>query len=363
MRLHEARAAWAQDQALLASQGVHLPDVKTYTPDEWLRDASLAMDAAPQFVSTPNSGIPFWLTTSIDPRVFKVLFSPNKASEIFPEIIAGAWEDQTRLFPLVENGGEVSSFGDYNENGRATINADWPERQAYLFQTHTEYGDLDVARAARGLVNWVGELEVSTVTLIEKFRNLSYFFGVASLQNYGIVNDPALTATLTPGTKAAAHGNVWVYNGAIQATANEIALDVQSLTLQLIAQTQGLVDVDSKLLLVLSPQSGAALTSINIYGVSALDILKKTYKNMSIVTAIQYGVLSATNPQGIAAGNLVQLIAPEVENQQTGFVASNSKLRAHRMEVRSSSVRQKKSAGTWGAVIRQPFAIAQMLGV
>ena len=363
MRLHEARAAWAQDAAIRESQGVHLPDVTTYTPDEWLHDKHLAMDAQPSQATSPNAAIPALLTTSIDPRVFKILFAPNKASEIIPEVRAGTWTDQTRLFPTVEHAGEVSSYGDFNQNGRASLNAVWPERQSYLFQTITEWGELDIARAGLALVNWVAETEVSSVTVLTKFQNLSYFYGVAGLQNYGLMNDPALTAALTPGTKAAGHSNVWVYNGAINATANEVMADVQSLFIELVSQTGGLVDVDSELILALSPSSNAALTSVNIYGVSAIDLIKKTFPKLRIVTAVQYGVLSASNPQGLAAGNLVQLIAPEIENQEVGFAAFNEKLRAHKIVQAESSWRQKKTAGTWGAVIRQPFAIAQMIGI
>jgi hypothetical protein len=38
-------------------------------------------------------------------------------------------------------------------------------------------------------------------------------------------------------------------------------------------------------------------------------------------------------------------------------------MRAHPVKVELSSFQQKKSAGTWGAIIRQPIAIAQLLGV
>ena len=363
MRFHEARAAWAQDAAIRASQGIHLPDVVTYTPDEWRQDRGMAEDAQPTLTTSANAGIPALLTTSIDPKVFHVLFAPNKASEILTEVRAGTWEDQTRLFPTVEHTGEVSSYGDYNGNGRAGLNAVWPERQSYLFQTITEWGELDIARAGRALINWVGETEVASVTVLEKFRNLTYFYGVGGLQNYGILNEPNLTAALSPGTKAAGHSNVWVYSGSINATANEVMIDIQSLFITLVSQSAGLVDENTRLLLVTSPTSAVALTSINAYGVSALDLIKKTFPKLELVTAIQYGALSASNPQGLAAGNLVQLIAPEIENQEVGFAAFNEKLRAHKIVQAESSWRQKKTSGSWGAVIRQPFAITQMLGI
>jgi hypothetical protein len=38
-------------------------------------------------------------------------------------------------------------------------------------------------------------------------------------------------------------------------------------------------------------------------------------------------------------------------------------MRAHAVVKDTSAFKQKKSQGTWGAIIFQPFAIAQMIGV
>jgi hypothetical protein len=59
----------------------------------------------------------------------------------------------------------------------------------------------------------------------------------------------------------------------------------------------------------------------------------------------------------------VQLIASNVEGQETGYAAFSEKLRAGPVIREMSAFKQKLSQGTWGAVIRQPFAISSMLGV
>ncbi|MGJ8503420.1 hypothetical protein, partial [Glaesserella parasuis] len=64
-----------------------------------------------------------------------------------------------------------------------------------------------------------------------------------------------------------------------------------------------------------------------------------------------------------ASGRLVQLWCREVEGQVTAECAFTEKMRAHAVERYSSYFRQKKSAGTWGAVIYRPFAMSQTLGV
>jgi hypothetical protein len=208
----------------------------------------------------------------------------------------------------------------------------------------------------------VSEIDVAAATVLNKFSNLTYFFGVAGLQNYGMLNDPNLSAALTPATKAAG-GVKWINAGAIVATANEIYADIQAIFLQLVTQSGGLIDQNSKMVLALSPGSSVALTATNSFNVNVGDLLKKNFPNLRIETAVQYGVTSASNPQGVAAGNFVQLIAESVEGQDTGYCAFNEKMRTHPIVRGSSSVKQKITAGSWGAIIRMPMAIASMVGV
>jgi hypothetical protein len=74
---------------------------------------------------------------------------------------------------------------------------------------------------------------------------------------------------------------------------------------------------------------------------------------MTIKTAPEYAT---------ASGNLVQLFADELEGQRTVSVAFTEKLRAHPMIIKESSFRQKKSQGTWGAILFRPILIASLLG-
>ena len=363
MNANEATAAWQSHQANFEALGVSMPDVKMYVPEEWKRDFRLAMDAQPTLTTDPNSALPALLTTMVDPQVFKVLFAPTKAAEIIDEVRKGTWLDETAMFPVIEHTGEVSSYGDNANNGSTGVNTNWPQRQAYLFQTVKQYGQRELERAGLAKINFVSEIDVAAATVINRFHNFAYFFGIAGLQNYGLLNDPNLGASLTPGTKVAGNGNVWVYNNAINATANEIYADIQSMFYQLVSQTGGLVDQNSKLTLAMSPASEVALTATNSYNVNVADLLKKNFPNLDVKTAVQYGKLSTANPQGVAAGNFVQLICKEIEGQKTVFCAYNEKLRAFPIVRDMSSFKQKVASGVWGAVIRGPFGIASMVGV
>jgi len=364
----EAAAAWTTDRAMFEAAGIYLQsEAKGYVTDEFRRNY-LAMDAQPTLSTGPNSGIPAFLTTLIDPDVYRILFAPTRAAEIFGETRKGTWVDQTAMFPTVEAVGEVSSYGDYNDNGHAGSNVAWPQRQSYLFQTIPEYGELEIARAGLGRVNWVSEVDGAAVTVLARFLNQTYFSGVVGLQNYGLLNDPNLSAALTPAIKAYG-GTKWVLNGAIVATANEIFADIQSLWIQVLSQTNGIdqdqdqIDANAKMTLALSPQSLGALTATNSFGVNVKALLKENFPNMRIISAVQYGAITSTNPVGVGGGNEVQLIMDSIGGQKVGYCAFNEKLRAHPIVRELSAWKKKMTSGTWGSVIRMPMGIAQMIGI
>lgn len=358
----ESRAAWEADRADHAALGVHLPSVQAYAYPEVTRDYTLAMDAQPSLVTDPNAGVPAMLTTMIDPSIFEVLFAPVKAAEICGEQQKGTWLNDQIKFPVVEHTGEVSSYDDYANNGMTGVNMNWPNRQSYLFQTIKRYGDRELERYGLGRINLVNELDASAANNLKRFSNLTYFFGVLGLQNYGLLNDPDLSASLTPALKAYG-GTAWSQSGVVRATANEIWLDIQDLFTQLVLQTAGLITRESKLTLALSPVSEAAFLTTNAFGVNVSDLVKKNLPNIKIITAVQYQQQAADNPQGMPAGNFMQLIADDVEGQDTLFCAYNEKMRTHPIVRQLSSYEQKVTAGTWGTVIRMPIGIASMLGI
>ena len=375
MDLQEAKAALRNDRQRLERLGVTIPpSVLYYTPDEFKTDFEMAMDADPSLArmafdaqpgltTDPNSAVPSILTTMIDPEVYRVLFSPNMAATILGEVRKGTWLDDTAMFPIAESTGEVSSYGDYAMNGRAGVNTNFPQRQNYLFQVIKQYGERELARAGLARINWVSEIDIACALTLNKFANYVYFFGVQLLQNYGLLNDPNLGASLTPAIKGAG-GTAWINSsGQVVATANEIFNDIQSIFYQLVTQSGGIINADSPLVLAMSPGSSVALTATNSFNVNVRDLLEKNFKKIRIETAVQYGVQNTQNPQGIAAGNMVQMLVEEVEGQRTGYVAYSDKMRSFPIIRELSAFRQKVVSGVWGAVLRMTFPIASMIGV
>jgi hypothetical protein len=106
--------------------------------------------------------------------------------------------------------------------------------------------------------------------------------------------------------------------------------------------------------MVLPQVSSVYLTNANSFNVQVQDLVKKNFPNIRIVTDPLYAV---------SGGNLVQLIVDSYEGQDTGYCAFTEKLRAHPIIREMSAFKQKKSQGTFGAVIFRPAMIAQMLGI
>ena len=341
-------------QALMERAGVHFmgaPSVDFQAEGAHLRMAhdGFACDAQPALVTTSNSGIPAFLSTFIDPKLIDVLVSPMKAAEIVgDEVKKGDWTTETTMFPIIESTGVTSAYGDYSESGNAGVNSNFPQRQSFHYQVMTQWGERELERAGLARIDWANRTNIASVLTLNKYQNKTYFFGVSGLQNYGLLNDPSLSAAISPTTKTAG-GTSWA-----NATALEVLADIQKLYKQLQSQANGLVELDTRMTLAMSPLSEVALTKTTEFNVNVSDILKKNFPNLTVKTAPEYTTDS---------GELVQLIADEIEGQRTASCGFTEKMRAHPIVVQSSSFKQKKSQGTWGTVIFRPFLIAQMLGV
>lgn len=368
MNRNEAIAAWSEVRDVYAANGLILPSVRMFIPDEYRNSNAslqqLAMDAAGTLSTDPNSALPAMLTTAIDPEVIRVVFAPLQMAEILGgERKAGDWLEETRIFPIIEETGEVSSYDDFSNDGRSGINFNYPQFQSYLYQTFVAYGERETERAGLMRINYVSELQGAASDLLNRFGNAAYAFGITGLQNYGLLNNPYLSAYLSPAVKAWG-GTTWFNAGSPAATANEVYNDILAVVEQIINQTNGAVDMDASMTLALSPQSQLAMKFTNSFGVSVADLLKQGFPNMKIKTAPQYGQRTSTNSVGYSTvGNVFQIIVDEVQRQKVAYPAFNEKLRAHKLIPEPSSWKQKMTSGVWGTITRVPIGIAGMLGV
>lgn len=328
--------------AQLARAGVILPHGVQNVSTPRSQYAMDAADLTPHLVGTPNSGIPSYLTTYVDPKVIEVLVAPMKAAELVGESKKGDWTTLTAAFIQAEPTTKVATYGDYSSDGDSGANINYPQRQAYFFQTWSRWGERELEMAGAGRVDLASQLNYASALGLAKFLNSSYLFGVAGLQNYGLTNDPRLISPVASGVNWAT------------ATPDAIFNSIVAMFKLLQTQSQGIIEQDDQLRLGMPPTAAADFNNVNVYGLSAAKLLKDAFPNLEVITIPEYDT---------AGGRLVQMWAIEIEGQESATCAFTEKMRAHAVERYSSYFRQKKSAGTWGAVIFRPLACTQLLGV
>lgn len=331
----------------LARGGVILPSGLEYMPEGWRESAGLAMDAQPALFSAPNAGVPSLFTTYIDPRQIKVVFQPTVAAEFYGEEKMGDWTTDTASFPLTELTGFTSAYGDFNNNGKSGANANWVSRQSFHFQTFTRWGERELEKYGEARIDWASlQSEASSQTL-NRALNASYFYGIAGLKLYGGTNDPALPAAISPNTKAAG-GLTWA-----NATVIEAYNDFVKMYTQLQVQMPALVNMSSPMEWGIPNTLEPSLAKTNDFGKTLREIILQSFPNVNITVIPEFVT---------GSGNLMQLKLRDVNGLPVTKAAFTEKMRLHPVLVMASGWEQKKSAGTWGNILRYPIAIVQMLG-
>ncbi|PYD47138.1 DUF2184 domain-containing protein [Novacetimonas pomaceti] len=344
------------DAPVLARQyGIHLEGVRDYFPA-----GGLAMDADGA-VTAANSGIPAIFTTYTDPVVIRALVAPTRAAQIYGEVRKGDWVTDTAMFPVVELSGRTAAYGDYSADGEVDANANWISRQSFHYQTWTRWGEREVARMGAARIDLVNQRNLASISVLNKQQNLTYLFGVAGLECYGALNDPQLPPAIQPLPKVAA-------NGAATGSADWLAMsdplqcfdDVLRLYAQLVTQMGGNLTLETPMTLVIPTERQQCLLYANQYNVKLRELLSESLPNLRIETLPEAGTALGG---GMVATTLMQLFVNEVEGQASVSTGFTEKMRAHAVERHSTSVRQKKSQGTWGTLWFYPQACATMTGI
>ncbi len=341
------QADFSAFMAAAKAKGVNLPAT--------VSKLHLANDADPQPMLPPNGGIPAIVSSVIDPVVVRTVFADQVSQELFPEKRMGSWAQDNIMIQRVEPTGRVVAYEDYSEDGAVQVTNSWQNRSVYRYQTMVTYGELEQERMGLTGLAYAAEKQRAAAITLNQAANKFYFFGVAGIDNFGILNDPSLPAAISPIPDPNASGAVlWS-----QKTVLGIYNDILALYQDLITRTNGVlgdgINMASNLTLAMSPQASVWFKRANeIFGNTVEKMVRDSFPNIRFVIAPQYHT---------EAGELVQMIATEVQGQQTGYLAYSDKLRAHPLITMPSAWKQKYSGATYGAVITQPMAVSSMLGV
>ncbi|MDL2169562.1 hypothetical protein [Asaia sp. HumB] len=342
----------AEAPRLAMDWGINLRGVTHYTDEK-----GVALDAAPVFgaVTAPNSGIPAILNTTVDPQLIRQLITPTKSEEIYGSEKKGDRTNKTVMFPVIESSGYAVAYGDYEQGGDSSANANWVSRQSFHFQTWAKYGDLESEMMGTASIPWVAEQRTAGVSVLAKQQNLINLFGVSGLENYGALNDPALPAAITASVKTGT-ATAWTSTS----DPNAVYQDFVNLFAALNKALMGNIDNQTRLKVVVPSELSQVMNYANTYGVTLAALIKQSWPNMEIVFLPEAGV---TMSGGYTSANVMQMFAPEIDGVETVSTAFTEKLTMHRIEQYSTNARQKMSRGGWGTIWKRPMAVAQMVGI
>ena len=317
---------------------------------DWIRDADitrLARDAAT--VTTANTTVPVEITAYIDPRVVEIMTAPRKARALFTERQSGGFATPYAKFGFSELTGATEPYSDKAKNRTSGVNFQWVGRDNHLIQTVIEYGDLEQEVTSEAKINLASQKQRAAANILDRDLNAIYMRGVAGKRVYGLLNAPNLNAALTPGATGSGGSVLWSAKDA-----NAIYDDVLALFSALVSQSDGWVDENSRVKLAIAPALAVRLNEPNQYGKTALGMLRENFSNFAVVTV----------PEMAANGtNTMMLIAEEIQGNPVGELGYSVKVQAGRIVPDLSSYSQKWLAGTYGALIWYPFAIATMRGM
>ncbi|MDL2172479.1 hypothetical protein [Asaia sp. HumB] len=77
------------------------------------------------------------------------------------------------MFPVIESSGYAVAYGDYEQGGDSSANANWVSRQSFHFQTWAKYGDLELEMMGTASIPWVAEQRTAGVSVLASSRTSS----------------------------------------------------------------------------------------------------------------------------------------------------------------------------------------------
>lgn len=308
----------------------------------------IAMDAALQ--TAQNIALPQMFATFYSPEVVEVLQAPLQSTAIFSEEKRGDWKDTTTMFPAVEYIGQTTAYTDFGRGPLSDANIENITRDTYKFQTFIQCGDLEQEITAAQKINLLSEKQNAAARTIQIDANNYNLFGVEGLSIYGLLNDPALPAAISPSTVDTSV-TAWEDKTAVQ-----IYNDILSLFNQLSADSAGYINFSSKLKLCVPPRIMGVLAKATDYGIApTLEVLKGYFPGLEIVSLPQL-----EDDEGVCTA---MLVATEVAGKPTAKFGFLEKLKTYRVVLEHSSMSQKWASSTTGCLLFRPFAIARMTGI
>jgi hypothetical protein len=323
-------------------------------------DIRMALDSVDASFNTPSSGVPAFMTTIYANQIIKQITQKVAFREIAEDYQQGDLSSTAFSFPTIAFSGSVSDYDDREEPARSDANLNYENRGVYLYSTGIDWGEREMAMMSAAKIDIVSQKREGAATKMVLVQNDIFFNGFARGNDIrGLLNDSDLNPAIpSPASAKKPSSAKWKYK-----TYEEITADIRTMYASLVSKLANNVSLNNNvpMILCMSSEDQATLTTPNALGQTVLVWLKENFPSIKIVTAVQYKLSEADS------GNLAQLILEQV-NTERGIqrtIANGFTFQAmySNTVVGMSVIKQKVSSGVAGAVIKLPAAIVTMTGI
>lgn len=316
-------------------------------------------NALPGMVTSPNINAPFGALAYIRPKAVEILTAPRVADRLAAPQQNGNWGDEIVSIKVKEFTGKTSpDDGLSSDVLQAKTNYSNVARGVYYYATGWMATDRAEATVGPFQENYRADQAEAAMRTMAIDRNNFFFSGVTGANTsapiYGLLNDPTLGAyeSVAGATGAIA----WTVK-----TPEAIANDIAAAYAKLNAQSAGIVaeGVEAgrgKLVLAVAAGSLPQMNRTNEYGKTARAMLEETYGDrLEVVSVPQFDNADSSS-------NVFYLIYKE-EGYETILNSYVEMARVYPLFVKDSTVSQKISGATSGAVVQYPMFVVRYNGL
>lgn len=311
-------------------------------------------------ITTPNLNAPLGALTYIRPKAVEILTAPRVSDRIAGAEKNGRWGDEIVNIKVKEfTGSSQPDDGTSSDTFLSNVNYTNIVRGVYYYATGWYATDRAEATAGAFAENYRADQAEAAMRTLAIERNDFFFKGVKGKGTvapvYGLMNDPNLGEYVAVPT-AGDNKVKWA-----DKTPEDIANDIAAAYAKLNEQSNGIVGegVESgrgRLVIGVSPSCSALLTRANSYGLTAQKIIKDTYgEKVEVVVVPQFA--------NADSGSDVMYAIYKEDGFETVINSYVEMARTYPLFVKDSTVSQKISAATSGAIVQYPMFVVRYNGL
>ncbi len=318
-----------------------------------MRDYKAIYDAAlPAPVTTPSASTPVQFLQWINPEIVEIVTAPTDIDEIVGRTVAGSWEDEEIVQPILERLGQATPYGDHANPAQASWNLNFEKRTIVRFEQSFEVGALEEARAAKIRVNSAKEKREACATALNIERNAIGYNGYAG-STYGLLNDPNLPSYVTVATNAAGTSTKWE-----DKSFEEIQADILAMIAGLQNGSKNVYNPKrTKATLVVALSAEQYLNKTNSYGTKTVaEWLKENYPTIEVKSTYFF--------DGANGGaNVAYLFADEIAGKKTLAQYTPEVFRMLGVFNKGKTFEEFFSNATAGVMVRNPIGVYCASGI